>query len=134
MRAADWLQAYLLHSPAINESPESGPNILAVDDNPFGPSLVKPRMRLHSEPEQHGQFLELLRERGELCVSDIVEAFDASQPTISHHLRLLRNVGLVNSRKQGKLVYYELNQENVSECCGMLVTKFAPSFPIELTS
>ncbi len=78
--------------------------------------------------------LELLRERGELCVSDIVEAFDASQPTISHHLRLLRNVGLVNSRKQGKLVYYELNQENVSECCGMLVTKFAPSFPIELTS
>ena len=76
--------------------------------------------------------LKLLQERGELCVSDIVETFHSSQPTISHHLRLLRNVGLVTSRKQGKLVYYALDQENVTECCGMLMTKFVPSFPVEL--
>lgn len=80
--------------------------------------------------------LKLLQQRGELCVSDIVEAFDSSQPTISHHLRLLRNAGLVSARKQGKLVYYALDQDNVVECCGMLTTQFAPSisliFPVEI--
>lgn len=68
--------------------------------------------------------LKLLRERGELCVGDIVEAFASSQPTISHHLRLLRSAGLVTTRKQGKLVYYALDQENVTECCGMLMVQF----------
>lgn len=74
--------------------------------------------------------LKLLQQRGELCVSDIVDAFDSSQPTISHHLRLLRNAGLVTARKQGKLVVYALDQDNVVECCGMLTTKFAPSIAL----
>ena len=76
--------------------------------------------------------LQLLLSQGELCVGDIVKAFDASQPTISHHLRLLRSTGLVTTRKEGKLVYYALNQNNVSECCGMLMTKFVPTFSIPL--
>ena len=71
--------------------------------------------------------LKLLQERGELCVGDIVEIFATSQPTISHHLRLLRGAGLVTARKQGKLVYYALNQDNVAECCGMLMIKFNPT-------
>lgn len=78
--------------------------------------------------------LRLLLEQGELCVGDIVEAFDASQPTISHHLRLLRSAGLVTARRQGKLVYYALNQENVAECCGMLTAKFVPLASVELTT
>jgi ArsR family transcriptional regulator len=63
--------------------------------------------------------------QGEMCVSDIVEAFGLSQPTISHHLGILKNVGLVSSRKEGKQVYYATNQENVIECCGMLMAKFS---------
>ena len=61
---------------------------------------------------------------GEKCVSDIVEAFDMSQPTISHHLGILKRFHLVTSRKEGKLVFYDINRDNVVECCGMLMTKF----------
>jgi DNA-binding transcriptional ArsR family regulator len=65
----------------------------------------------------------MLQER-EMCVSDIVESFNTSQPTVSHHLIMLKNVGLVRSRREGKLVFYSINQENVDECCGMIVAKF----------
>jgi ArsR family transcriptional regulator len=61
---------------------------------------------------------------GEKCVGDIVEAFDTSQPTISHHLAILKQNKLVTSRKEGKLVFYDINRDNVVECCGMLMTKF----------
>ena len=60
----------------------------------------------------------------ELCVGDIVEAFDISQPTISHHLNVLKQFGLVTSRKEGKQVFYTVNHENVVTCCGKLMAKF----------
>lgn len=77
--------------------------------------------------------LQLLQDRGEMCVSDIVDAFSSAQPTISHHLRLLRDAGLVTTRKEGKLIYYALNQDNVAECCGMLTAKFVAMAPVTLT-
>ena len=61
---------------------------------------------------------------GEKCVSDIVAEFDMSQPTISHHLSILKQFNLVTSRKEGKQVFYVINQDNVVECCGQLVAKF----------
>ena len=61
---------------------------------------------------------------GEKCVSDIVEAFDTSQPTISHHLNILKQYKLVTSRKEGKLVFYDINRDNVVQCCGVLMAKF----------
>ena len=45
---------------------------------------------------------------GELCVCDIETHFDLSQPTISHHLRLLREASLVTSERRGTWVYYAL--------------------------
>lgn len=78
--------------------------------------------------------LQLLLEREELCVSDIVAAFSKSQPTISHHLNILQTTGLLCTRREGKLVYYAVNRENLTECCGMLWSKFAPERePITLT-
>ena len=62
--------------------------------------------------------------QGEKCVSDLAESFSMSQPTISHHLNILKNLGLVTSRKDGKHVFYDINRENVTECCGMLLNKF----------
>jgi len=47
-----------------------------------------------------------------------------SQPTISHHLGVLKQFNLVTSRKEGKQVFYTINQDNVVECCGQLVAKF----------
>ncbi len=75
--------------------------------------------------ETRQKILQMLREE-ELCVSDIVEAFEMSQPTISHHLSVLKNLGLVRARKEGKQIYYSINQDNVTECCGMLMARFSP--------
>jgi len=61
-----------------------------------------------------------------LSVNEIVEKMDVSQPTVSHHLAILRDAGLVNIREQGKQTFYTLNQENVAVCCGQIMLKFAP--------
>lgn len=47
----------------------------------------------------------------ELCVCEILDAFDKSQPVISHHLRTLKQAGLVHDSRDGKWVYYSLNPE-----------------------
>jgi ArsR family transcriptional regulator len=46
---------------------------------------------------------------GEACVCDLNDAFDLSQPTISHHLKVLHDVGLLDREKRGVWVYYRLN-------------------------
>jgi ArsR family transcriptional regulator len=48
------------------------------------------------------------REGGEVCVCDLTSAFDLSQPTISHHLKVLREAGLIESERRGTWVYYRL--------------------------
>jgi ArsR family transcriptional regulator len=69
------------------------------------------------------QILVMLLER-EMSVGEIVEAFTMSQPTISHHLNVLKQFNLVVSRKDGKQVFYSINHDNVIECCGQLMAKF----------
>jgi len=61
-----------------------------------------------------------------VSVGDIVEKLDVTQPTVSHHLAILREAGLVNAREEGKQTFYTLNQEHVAVCCGQLMIKFAP--------
>jgi ArsR family transcriptional regulator, arsenate/arsenite/antimonite-responsive transcriptional repressor len=61
-----------------------------------------------------------------LPVNAVVAKLDVSQPTVSHHLAILRQAGLVNMREEGKQTFYTLNQEHVSFCCGQLMIKFAP--------
>ena len=73
--------------------------------------------------ETRQQILVMLLER-EMSVSEIVEAFSVSQPTISHHLNTLKQFRLVTSRRDGKQVFYATNRDNVIECCGQLIAKF----------
>ena len=47
---------------------------------------------------------------GEICVCEFMEDFDLSQPTISHHLKVLREAGLIRSRKDGTYVYHRVNE------------------------
>jgi DNA-binding transcriptional ArsR family regulator len=49
----------------------------------------------------------------ELCVCDLTAAFELSQPTISHHLKILREAGLVESSRRGTWAYYRLVPEAV---------------------
>jgi ArsR family transcriptional regulator len=62
-----------------------------------------------------------------LCVGDVVDKMGhISQPTVSHHLAVLREAGLVHTRREGKQVFYSLNQDAVAVCCGTLMQTFAP--------
>ncbi len=54
------------------------------------------------------QILELLG-KGDLSAGDIADQFDMSKPSISHHLDLLRQAGLVESVKKGQFIYYSIN-------------------------
>jgi len=55
------------------------------------------------------QMLQLLAmAKRPLCVCELESQFDLSQPTISHHLKVLRDVGLVNAERRGTWVFYEL--------------------------
>lgn len=68
-----------------------------------------------------------------LSVNEIVEKVGFTQPTISHHLAILRDAGLVNIREEGKQTFYTLNQESIAICCGQIMLKFAPDSETTLT-
>jgi len=50
----------------------------------------------------------------EMCVCDIAALMDMTQPTISHHLKILRQSELIKYRRDGKIVYYSLDDEHIS--------------------
>lgn len=61
-----------------------------------------------------------------LSVGEIVERIQVTQPTVSHHLAILRQADLVHVREQGKQTFYRLNQKRITVCCGNLLANFAP--------
>jgi ArsR family transcriptional regulator len=71
---------------------------------PLLKALADPvRLRLLSLVASHAD--------GEACVCDLNDAFDLSQPTISHHLKVLHEVGLLDRDKRGVWVYYRVSTE-----------------------
>ena len=52
---------------------------------------------------------------GEKCGCKLLEAFEITQPTLSHHMKILCECGLVNDRKEGKWHYYSINCETLNE-------------------
>ncbi len=71
------------------------------------------------------RILYLLLERGELCVCDIVDSLELSQSVVSRHLAYLRNSGLVNTRRKGVWIYYQL----VDNC--NFITQVLEQFRVE---
>jgi len=65
-----------------------------------------------------------------LSVNDVVDALGGkvNQPTVSHHLKILADANLVESRQGGRQHFYTLNQEQLTVCCGTLVRSFAPDY------
>ncbi|MET8023351.1 ArsR/SmtB family transcription factor [Streptomyces avermitilis] len=69
------------------------------------------------------------RAGGEVCVCDLTPAFDLSQPTISHHLKLLRQAGLIDCERRGTWVYYWLVPEMTDRLAGVLTRPAGESLP-----
>ncbi|WP_190145941.1 ArsR/SmtB family transcription factor [Streptomyces glebosus] len=69
------------------------------------------------------------RAGGEICVCDLTPAFDLSQPTISHHLKLLRQAGLIDCERRGTWVYYWLLPEMTDRLAGILTRPAGEPLP-----
>lgn len=61
---------------------------------------------------------------GEICACDILEHFDFTQPTLSHHMKVLEESGLINVRKDGQWCYYSLNMIQCNNVIKMLMDVF----------
>ena len=57
---------------------------------------------------------------GEACVCDLNDAFDLSQPTISHHLKVLHEIGLLDRTKRGVWVYYAVRRDALADVAALL--------------
>jgi ArsR family transcriptional regulator len=66
-----------------------------------------------------------------VSVNDIVSKLDVAQPTVSHHLKILKNAGLVKSERRGKQVLYTIDQERLARGCCQVAEDFAPQQRIE---
>ena len=80
---------------------------------PLLKALADPvRLRLLSLVASHAD--------GEACVCDLNDAFDLSQPTISHHLKVLHEAGLLDRSKRGVWVYYRIRADVLAEVAKLL--------------
>ena len=62
------------------------------------------------------QFVDVLRKHaGKVCVCELVPLFDVTQPTVSHHLKVLREAGVVDSERRGLWAYYFVKPEALQE-------------------
>lgn len=64
--------------------------------------------------------LKQLRDQGEVCACDFRACCDLAQPTISHHLKVLRQAGLVTGEKRGLWVHYRLNEAALAQARSLL--------------
>ncbi|MEV7777199.1 metalloregulator ArsR/SmtB family transcription factor [Kitasatospora sp. NPDC088351] len=69
------------------------------------------------------------RAGGEVCVCDLTPAFDLSQPTISHHLKLLKQAGLIDSERRGTWVYYRLLPQMTDRLAAILTRPAGQPLP-----
>ncbi|MBC8375296.1 MAG: winged helix-turn-helix transcriptional regulator [FCB group bacterium] len=69
------------------------------------------------------KIMELLKDK-ELNVSEICQHFDMQQPSVSHHLSVLKNADIVAHTKRGKEVYYRLDSICITSCCNGFQEQF----------
>ncbi len=80
---------------------------------PLLKALAEPvRLRLLSLVASHIE--------GEACVCDLAGAFDLSQPTISHHLKVLHEIGLLDRTKRGVWVYYKVRGDALTDLAALI--------------
>lgn len=68
-----------------------------------------------------------LRQEGELTAGELAEQFEMTKPTMSHHFAVLKEAGLVKSRRDGQQIIYSLNTTVVEDVAGVLLDLFQPA-------
>lgn len=63
------------------------------------------------------EMINLLQEKKRMSVTEIAKYFKLSQPTVTHHLKFLEEVGLLSAKKEGRMVYYSLTPECDNKDC-----------------
>ncbi|HEX8981669.1 MAG TPA: metalloregulator ArsR/SmtB family transcription factor [Ktedonobacterales bacterium] len=71
------------------------------------------RLKALADPTRLRMLELLVAQPGELCVCDITSQFEQRQPTISHHLRILRDAGLIRGEKRGVWSYYQATEAGI---------------------
>jgi len=104
----------LMSTPLSQEAAEGIARLLKALADPV-------RLRLMSLVAAH--------ENAEACVCDLNDAFDLSQPTISHHLKVLHEVGLLERSKRGTWVYYRVSPEAVAAVANLFGAAGAVPIP-----
>lgn len=72
------------------------------------------------------RLLNLLAENGEMCVCDFPELLGIGQPTVSHHLKVLTEAGLLVREKRGKWAFYDLARSSISDLANTLERSSSP--------
>jgi len=75
--------------------------------------------------ETRERILVLLGDR-EMSVNELTQHFAVTQPTISHHLAVLRRAHLVSTRRDGRQIFYRAIPGGVAECCREIQARFSP--------
>ena len=99
--------------PAICCGPETEPLTVPERDE------LATRFKALADPTRVA-IINRLSAADEVCVCNLTETFDLSQPTISHHLKILRDAGLVESSRRGTWAYYRLVPEAITALRGAL--------------
>ncbi|MEH1168357.1 metalloregulator ArsR/SmtB family transcription factor [Micromonospora sp. CPCC 205539] len=77
-------------------------------------AVVAPMFKALGDPVRL-RLLSMIASVPEICVCDLTPAFDLSGPTISHHLKVLREAGLVDSERRGTWVWYQVRPEAIRQ-------------------
>jgi ArsR family transcriptional regulator len=109
-----------LLSPVTSESAVACCSPLAVQPlTSEQAGAVAPMFKALGDPVRL-RLMSMIASTAEACVCDLTEAFDVSGPTISHHLRVLREAGLVDSERRGTWVYYWVRPDAVRRLGALL--------------
>ena len=89
--------------------------------SPGGADELAPLFKAVADPMRL-RLLSLIacHEGGETCVCDLLEAFEVTAPSVSYHLKILREAGLISSERRGTWVYYRVNPEVMERMSAVL--------------